>query len=140
MSKTDSASLSARFARLFENSPLRKAPFRTFYFGVIGAALGYMMQSTIAAWVMATLTPSPLMVALVQTASTAPSLIVGLIAGTMADLVDRRMLIVVNMIVLAIATALLGVATLTDLVNPGILLFITFILGPSCTFYQPAQS
>ena len=64
--------------------------FRNFYMGSIGAALGYTMQATIAAWLMATLTPSALMVALVQTASTAPSLLFGLIAGTLADIVDRR--------------------------------------------------
>jgi MFS family permease len=138
--RTVFASLSARLASLFEDSPLRKSLFRRFYFGTIGAALGYVMQSTIAAWVMATLTPSPFMVAMVQSASTAPSLIVGLIAGTMADIVDRRKLIVINMIILASATALLGLATLTGLVNPALLLFVTFIVGAAFTFYQPAQS
>ena len=43
-----------------------------------------------------TLTPSALMVALVQTASTAPALLFGLIAGALADLVDRRKVILVT--------------------------------------------
>jgi len=55
-----------RFSSLFQSSPLRHSPFRLFYFGSIGTALGYTMQATVAAWLMATLTPSPLMVALVQ--------------------------------------------------------------------------
>src|SRR5438477_7940504 len=105
---TTASPLSARLAELFAESPLRHNTFRMFYFGSIAAALGYMMQATLAAWVMATLTTSPLMVALVQTASTAPALVIGLIAGTLADLVDRRMLILINMIVLAVATAILG--------------------------------
>ena len=75
---------------LFRVSPLRHAPFRRFYFGSIGSALGYTMQATVAAWLMATLTPSALMVALVQTASTAPALLFGLIAGALADIVERR--------------------------------------------------
>ena len=99
-----------------------------------------MMQTTIAAWVMTTLTPSALMVALVQTASTAPSLIVGLVAGTMADLVDRRKLIVINMIILTVATLILGAATLADMITPAVLLFLTFVVGASFTFYMPAQS
>ena len=140
MRKPSSAFLSAGFARQFESSPLRHAQFRMFYFGTIAAALGYMMQTTIAAWVMATLTPSALMVALVQTASTAPALIVGLVAGTMADLVDRRKLIVVNMIILAAATLILGALTLFDLINPPLLLLVTFVVGASFTFYLPAQS
>src|SRR5215211_559734 len=94
----------ARLAELFAESPLRHPSFRMFYAGSVAAALGYMMQATVAAWVMATLTPSPMMVALVQTASTAPALVIGLIAGTMADLVDRRKLVLINMIVLTAST------------------------------------
>ena len=134
------AFVSTHWSRQFESSPLRHAQFRMFYVGTIAAALGYMMQTTIAAWVMATLTPSVLMVALVQTASTAPSLIVGLVAGTMADLVDRRRLIVINMVILSAATAILGVTTLADLITPVLLLLLTFVVGASFTFFQPAQS
>jgi MFS family permease len=129
-----------RLAELFADSPLRHKSFRMFYIGTIAAALGYMMQATVAAWVMATLTTSPLLIALVQTASTAPSLVIGLIAGTMADLVDRRRLILINMIVLAVSTVLLGVLTLFGWINPTLLLLLTFIVGASFTFYMPAQS
>ena len=129
-----------RLAELFADSPLRHKSFRMFYIGTIAAALGYMMQATVAAWVMATLTTSPLIIALVQTASTAPSLVIGLIAGTMADLVDRRRLILINMIVLAASTVLLGVLTLFGWINPTLLLLLTFIVGASFTFYMPAQS
>ena len=101
------------FADLFRVSPLRHATFRRFYIGSIGAALGYTMQATVAAWLMATLTPSALMVALVQTASTAPSLLFGLVAGALADIVDRRRVILVTQIVLLAATAVLGAAELS---------------------------
>ena len=108
-----------RLARsLLESSPLRHRPFRRFYFGTIGAAAGYTMQATIAAWLMATLTPSALMVALVQTASTAPSLLFGLVAGTLADMVDRRRMILFTQIVLALASAILGAATLLGWIGP----------------------
>ena len=43
-----------------------------------------------AAWLMATLTPSALMVALVQSASTLPFLLFGLMAGSLADEAARR--------------------------------------------------
>ena len=140
MSKTAAYPLSARLAELFADSPLRHKTFRMFYFGTIAAALGYMMQATLAAWVMATLTTSPLMVALVQTASTAPALVIGLVAGTMADLVDRRLLILVNMIVLGLATLIMGALSVAGLLNPGLLLFLTVIVGAAFTFYMPAQS
>src|SRR5947207_2313642 len=133
------ARYSAVVSRLFESSPLRKRSFRLFYFGSVGAALGYTMQATIAAWLMATLMPSALMVALVQTASTAPALLFGLIAGTLADIVDRRRLILVTQIGLLAATLLLGVATLAGVVGPASLLLLTFVVGAGFTFYLPAQ-
>lgn len=136
-------SLAARygavFSRLFESSPLRNRSFRLFYFGSVGAAVGYTMQATIAAWLMTTLTPSELMVALVQTASTAPTLVFGLIAGTLADIVDRRRLILVTQVGLLAATLLLGVAALAGVIGPASLLLLTFVVGAGFTFYLPAQ-
>jgi len=133
------SSLSVLFSELFASSPLRHRAFRLFYFGSIGAALGYTMQATVAAWLMATLTPSALMVALVQTASTVPALLFGLFAGTLADIVERRTIILVTQVMLLAATAVLGIATLTGLVGPATLLALTFLVGLGFTFYQPAQ-
>ena len=130
---------SSLLAELKETSPLRHPAFRLFYFGTIGSALGYTMQSTIAAWLMATITPSPLMVALVQTASTAPTLLFGLLGGTLADIVERRKIIFATQVVLLVATAILGIAALTGWINPPTLLALTFMVGVGFSFYQPAQ-
>jgi MFS family permease len=124
---------------MLESSPLRHAPFRLFYVGSIATAMGYTMQATVAAWLMATLTPSALMVALVQTASTAPSLLLGLLAGALADIVDRRKIILVTQIVLLAATAILGLATIAGLTGPATLLALKFLIGAGFTFYMPAQ-
>lgn len=97
------------------------------------------MQSTVAAWLMATLTPSALMVALVQTASTAPSLLFGLAAGALADIVDRRRIILVTHAVLIFATAGLGIAEITGIVGPITLLIGTFVIGAGFAIYLPAQ-
>jgi MFS family permease len=126
-------------SRLLASSPLRHRPFRLFYFGSIGVSLGYTMQATIAAWLMATLTPSPLMVALVQTASTAPTLLFGLVAGTLADIVERRRIIFGTLIVLLAATLILGTATIAGLTGPLVLLALTFCIGVGFTFYLPSQ-
>src|SRR4249920_3718470 len=110
----------ARFiaSRFLRSSPLRHERFRLFYAGSVGTALGYTMQATVAAWLMATLTTSALMVALVQTASTAPSLLFGLLAGALADIADRRKIIVMTQILLLAATAMLGVAALLGMLGP----------------------
>ena len=134
-----SPSATSLIANLFRASPLRHARYRLFYMGSVGSALGYTMQATVAAWLMATLTPSALMVALVQTASTAPSLLFGLVAGALADIVDRRRVVLVTQVMLLLATVLLGIATLAGLIGPLSLLALTFLIGTGFTFYLPAQ-
>ena len=131
----------ARFiaSRFLRSSPLRHERFRLFYAGSVGTALGYTMQATVAAWLMTTLTTSALMVALVQTASTVPSLLFGLFAGALADIVDRRRVVMLTQILLLSATLVLGVATLADLIGPISLLALTFVIGVGFTFYIPAQ-
>ncbi len=126
-------------ARWFPASPLRHAAFLRLYVGSVGAALGYTMQTTVSAWLMATLTPSALMVALVQTGSTAPSLLFGLAAGALADIVDRRRIILATHVVLITVTAALGVAELTGIVGPVTLLAGTFLIGTGFAVYLPAQ-
>src|SRR6201988_47831 len=100
--------LTSIVSTLLRSSPLRHKRFRIYYFGTVGTALGYTMQATVAAWLMATLTPSALMVALVQTATTAPALLFGLGAGALADIVDRKKVIVATQVLLLTATVLLG--------------------------------
>lgn len=97
------------------------------------------MQATVSAWLMTTLTPSALMVALVQTASALPTLLFGLAAGALADIVDRRTVILATQFALAAATAVLGVAALLDMLGPMALLAGTFLIGAGFTFYMPAQ-
>ncbi len=123
----------------FASSPLRHAHFRRYYAASVGVAMGYTMTSTMAAWLMATMTPSALMVALVQTASTAPAFVVGLLAGSLADIVERRRVILATQVVFLAGALLLGVATLTDVMAPWGLLALTFIVGIGFTFYMPAQ-
>jgi len=133
------ARLAATLDPLIRSSPLRHERFRRFYIGSVGTALGYTMQATVAAWLMATLTPSELMVALVQTASTLPSLAFGLVAGTLADIVDRRKVVLSTQILLLSASVVLGVATLAGIIGPIALLVLTFVIGLGFTFYIPAQ-
>ena len=125
--------------QLLAASPLRHLAFRSFYLASIGVALGYTMQATMAAWLMATMTPSELMVALVQTASTAPAILFGLVAGALSDIVERRHVIIVTQILFLAGTLVLGALTLLGVMVPWALLFFTFVIGVAFTFYMPAQ-
>jgi MFS family permease len=74
-------------------SPLRHPVFRSLWLAALVSNIGTWMQNVAAAWHMTSLSPSPLMVALIQAATSLPVFLVGLPAGAVADIVDRRHLL-----------------------------------------------
>lgn len=71
-------------------SPLKIRMFRSIWLAILASNIGTWVNDVAAAWVMAERTGSPLMVALVQSATTVPIVLLALAAGTLADIVDRR--------------------------------------------------
>jgi len=71
-------------------TPLKGPVFRGLWFAWLAANMTMWMNDVAAAWLMTTLTTSPVMVALVQTASTLPVFLLGLPSGALADILDRR--------------------------------------------------
>jgi MFS family permease len=87
------------------------------------------MHDTSASWLMVSLAPSPVMVALMQTAATAPFFLLALPGGALADVVDRRRLLIATQTWMLCAAGTLGVLTLLGLVTPPVLLALTFMIG-----------
>src|SRR5919204_6282780 len=84
-------------------SPLRQPVFRAFWLAVLASQIGTWMQNAGGAWLMTSLAASPALVALMQTATSLPTFIVGLPAGALADIVDRRRLLLVTQAWMVIA-------------------------------------
>jgi predicted MFS family arabinose efflux permease len=95
------------------------------------------MQTVGGAWLMTTLTADALPVALMQTATTLPAFLVGLPAGSLADRIDRRRLLLVTQSWMLLSISLLAVLTLLGLVNPWLLLALTFAVGVGSTINSP---
>ena len=87
-------------------APLAHPVFRALWIASLVSNIGTWMQNVGAAWVMTSLSPSPLMVALVQSATSLPVFVVGLPAGAIADIVDRRRLLLVTQTWMLVAAAL----------------------------------
>jgi len=87
------------------------------------------MQNVGAAWLMTSLTPSPTLVALVQTATSLPFLVAALPAGALADIVDRRKLLMAAQGWMFLVALILAVLTWMDAMTPALLLVLTFALG-----------
>ena len=96
------------------------------------------MQAVGAAWMMVELDASPAIVALVQTATYLPVVVVGVVAGATADLVERRRLLLITQVCMFIAAGGLAVLTALGAVTPLLLLGFTFALGLGMAFNYPA--
>jgi predicted MFS family arabinose efflux permease len=96
------------------------------------------MHDAAAGWLMTTLGPTPLMVALVQAATTLPVCLLALPAGTMADRVDKRHLLIAVQVSMLMLAALMGVLVFRGVVTPSLLLTVTFGLGACTAILSPA--
>jgi predicted MFS family arabinose efflux permease/quinol monooxygenase YgiN len=119
-------------------APLQHKVFRMLWIASIVSNIGTWMHEVGAGWLMTTLAPSPLMVALVQAATSAPVFLLALPAGALADIVDRRRYLIVSQVWMMTAAATLGVLTLTGVTTAPILLIFTFALGIGTAMMMPA--
>jgi MFS family permease len=110
-------------------APLRSPAFRRLWTAQFVSNVGSWMQTVTAQWVMVSLTSSALLVSAIGAAGSLPVLLLGIPAGALGDLVDRRKLIVISQLVMLVAAAALAVlAALTGL-TPAVILALLFVLG-----------
>src|SRR5882672_8800836 len=98
------------------------------WIAVLITNIGGWMASVATAWLMTSLDPSPLMVSLVSAATSLPLFLFALPAGALADIVDRRrLLLIAQFFMLALVIALLGL-TMSGLITPLTLLILIFLI------------
>ena len=120
-------------------SPLGQPTFRALWLAILVGNIGTWVHDVAAAWIMAETTNSPLMVAAVQSATTLPVVVLAIVAGTLADIVDRRRyLILAQLWMLLVASTLAVLAHLGQL-GPWTLVALTFALGIGAAMAMPAQ-
>ena len=119
----------------------RTLKHRVFFWLTLAALvsnIGTWMQNVGAAWLMTSLSPSPLMVALIQTSASLPILLLALPAGALADIVDRRRLLLFSQGWMLLAAGVLGVLTILHATTPWSLLALSLALGIGSAMNAPA--
>src|SRR5580698_11511261 len=119
-------------------TPLSQSLFRAIWLASLASNVGTWMQNVGASWLMTSLSPSPLMVSLIQTASSLPIFLLALPAGALADVVDRRRLLIISQAWMLAAAGALGLLTLLHLTTPSLLLILSFALGIGAALNAPA--
>ncbi len=118
-------------------SPLKESVFRMLWFANVFSMVGTWVHEVGAGWLMTTLAPSPLMVSLVQTAGTLPMFLLALPAGALADIVDRRKLMIAAEIWMCFMVCILAFITYRESIQPSDLLILTFLLGVGVAIATP---
>jgi MFS family permease len=118
--------------------PLRNTLFRNLWIATIVSNVGTWMQDVGAGWLMTSLSSSPSMVALVEAADSIPLMLLALPAGALADIIDRRRLLIAIQVYLLIIAGALGLLTWLEMMTPWVLLGFTFALGTGAAVVMPA--
>jgi MFS family permease len=119
-------------------APLAITVFRVLWLAQLGSNIGTWMQTVGAQWFLVDSAAGATVIALVQTASLAPSMLFSLPAGVLSDSIDRRKLLIWGSIASAIITVALTVVAATHGLTPLLLLGFTFLLGITSTLTAPA--
>lgn len=110
-------------------SPLREPVFRALWIAAVVSNVGSWMHDVAAAWLMTTLAPQPFMVSLMQTAQFMPFFLLSLPSGAMADVFDRRKLLIIGQVWMLFAAMSLSALTYLNWIEPWSLLILTFMLS-----------
>ncbi|MEM6819059.1 MAG: MFS transporter [Pseudomonadota bacterium] len=119
-------------------APFRHSAFALLWTATLVSNIGTWMHDVGAGWLMTTLNPRPEVVTLVQAATTLPIFLFALFAGTLADRIDKRKLLVtVNLMLVAVIGSLAALVAL-ERVTPVLLIVYTFVIGTGAAFMGPA--
>jgi MFS family permease len=119
-------------------SPLAHPVFRALWLASCASNVGTWMHDASAAWLMTSLAPSPIMVSLMQTATSLPFFLLALPSGALADIVNRRRLLLATQAWMFAMALVLAVATLMEWTGPWLLLGLTFAIGLGNALNAPA--
>ena len=119
-------------------SPFRFLTFTVLWIATVVSNIGTWMQNAAASWLMTNLDADPFIVSLVQVATSLPLFLFALPAGALADIVDRRRLLIGVQVAVTALLAAFGVLVWLGRVTPIYLLTFSFLAAAAAALTMPA--
>ncbi|QBX36007.1 MFS transporter [Paracoccus liaowanqingii] len=118
-------------------APLGYRDFRLLWGATLVSNFGGLVQAVGAAWLMTQLTDSATLIALVQASNTLPVMLLAIASGALADIFNRRSLLMAALVFMSVVSVALAVVAWTGGLTPWLLLGFTFLLGAGQAVYNP---
>lgn len=118
-------------------APFRHRDFRVLWSVTLISNFGGLVQAVGAAWLMTQLTDSATLIALVQASNTLPIMLLAIGSGALADIFDRKTLLLTAQLIMAVTSAVLAVVAWQGWLTPWLLLTFTFLIGAGQALYNP---
>jgi MFS family permease len=125
--------------RLAPFRSLRNRNFRLYFIGQSVSATGTWMQKIGQAWLVLELSDSGTLLGIAAALQQLPTLLIGPWGGLVADRVDKRKLIIVVESIAGVLAAILGVLTVTGVVEMWMVFVLAIALGITDAFDRPAR-
>jgi len=135
----DAASLFGKVADLQMFRAFHHRNFCLLFLSTVTISIGNYMMMVAMGWLVLEMTDSPFSLGMVWAARSLPHLIWGMLAGAVADKIDRRRLLIWSFIVLMIATFSIGFLISKGWVQLWHILLFTFLMGSIMTFDMTAR-
>jgi len=120
------------------SKPLRHGRYRQLWIANLISNLGTWTQTFASAWLIASLSHSASTTTLVQTASYVPIFLFALLAGVMADAVDRPKFLFFCNLFMAVCACAMAALVMSGRAAAAPILALTFCLGAGAAFMWPA--
>ena len=118
---------------------LRSEDYRTYALSQLISNCGTWIQLTVISWLVLDLTGSPFMLGLVNFLRLAPVAFLGFLGGILADRLDRKRILICTKILMFLQATLLGVLTISGVLQTWHVLLLAFLLGISNAIDLPAK-
>src|SRR5690606_25903781 len=118
-------------------SPLRYRAFMLILLGSLLSNFGNAIQSVGAAWQMTITGQSADIVALVQSATNLPIMLLALPAGAWADMFNRRSVMLTAQIGMMLVSVLLAILSFAGVVAPAVVIGLTALLACGVACFNP---
>lgn len=119
-------------------TPFKHQLYRIVWLAVFVSNIGTWIHAVTASILIAHLNNSPVIIALVQTATMLPVFIFAIPAGVIADMADRSVLIFLSQLFMALTAFIMSLLSFSNMMTPFGLITSTFILNIGFAFNQPA--